>query len=284
MDIATPMGTDVPGALWGLRIINGLPRMVHVTALYRYPIKGLSPEPMQALELSRDGGVAHDRTYALALGTTQFERGNPAPLDKGNFLMLRVNEELARLDTHLDPETSVLTIQGGDGKSLLADLSTMAGRSEVESFFTAFAGPKARGSISLVDAPNHKFTDVGVVSPTMMRAISVINRETVRELEGIVGRKIHPLRFRANVYIDGLEVGAELDWVDREVCIGPMWFRGALRTRRCAAIDVNPITAERDEHLPKAIMKRFGHPDLGVYLEVLGDGMLTVGDMVFAAD
>jgi uncharacterized protein YcbX len=258
--------------------------MVHVTALYRYPIKGLSPEPMQALELSRDGGVAHDRTYALALGTTHFERENPTPLDKGNFLMLRVNEELAQLDTHLDPETSVLTVQVGDGKGLLADLSTKAGRSEVESFFTSFAGAKTRGSIRLVDAPNHKFTDVSVLSPTMMRAISVINQETVRVLEGVVGRDIHPLRFRANVYIDGLEAGAELGWVDREVRIGPMRFRCALRTRRCAAIDVNPITAKRDEHLPKAIMKHFGHPDLGVYLEVLEDGMLTVGDAVAAAD
>jgi uncharacterized protein len=121
---------------------------------------------------------------------------------------------------------------------------------------------------------------VSVVSPVMMRALSVINLATVRELEGFVDRTIHPLRFRANVYVDGLDAGAELDWVDREVRIGPMRFRGALRTRRCAAIDVNPLTAARDTHLPKAIMRQFGHPDLGVYLEVLEDGRVSVGDEV----
>jgi uncharacterized protein len=105
--------------------------MVHVTALYRYPIKGLSPEPMQALELTRDGGVAHDRTYALALGTTHFERGKAEPLDKGHFLMLRVNEELARLRTHLDPKTSVLTIHESDRERLRVDVSTASGRSEM---------------------------------------------------------------------------------------------------------------------------------------------------------
>ena len=75
-------------------------------------------------------------------------------------------------------------------------------------------------------------------------------------------------------------MGAELDWVGLDVRIGAVRFRGVLRTRRCAAIDVNPVTAARDLNLPKAIVRRFGHPDLGVYLEIVENGSLSVGDEV----
>ncbi|MCB8883671.1 MOSC domain-containing protein [Acidisoma cellulosilytica] len=254
--------------------------MVHVTELYRYPIKGLSAQPTDVLPLSETGGVAHDRSYGLALGTTMFDPRKPEPLDKGHFLMLRANESLARLQTHFSEQTSILTIQQNGRDVMKTNLSSDEGRAAAETFFTDFAGLAARGRIRLVDAPGHKFTDVSVVSPVMMRAISVINLATVRSLESAVGHEIHPLRFRANVYLEGLEAGSELDWVGREISIGGVRFRGALRTRRCAAIDVNPITAERDTHLPRAIFRHFGHSDLGIYLEILGDGYLTVGDPV----
>jgi hypothetical protein len=55
--------------------------------------------------------------------------------------------------------------------------------------------------------------------------------------------------------------------VGREVEIGGIRFRGALRTRRCAAINVNPETATRDANLPREIMQYFGHTDLGIYLD-----------------
>ena len=254
--------------------------MTRVVDLFHYPIKGLSPQRATSLSITQAEGVACDRIYALALGTTRFEPERPEPLDKGHFLMLRATEELARLRTLFDQESSILTIQEDGREALRTDLSTVEGRTATEAFFTDFAGGAAKGKISLVAAQGHKFTDVSVVSPVMMRALSVINLATVRELESFVDRTIHPLRFRANVYVDGLDAGAELDWVDREVRIGPMRFRGALRTRRCAAIDVNPLTAARDTHLPKAIVRHFGHPDLGVYLEVVEDGRVSVGDQV----
>jgi uncharacterized protein len=255
--------------------------MMQVAQLYRYPVKGLSAEPTPVLALTRDHGVLHDRTYALALGTTQFSPEAPQPLDKGKFLMLRANEILAALSTHLDPVTSILTILQKGRESSQFDLSTAIGRAQAETFFTNYAGADARGQIKLVHARGHKFTDISVVSPAMMRAISVINLETVRLLQARVGHEVHPLRFRANVYIDGLDAAEELDWEGREICIGPVRFRGALRTRRCAAIDVNPMTAGRDSHLPKAIMRHFGHPDLGIYLEIMEDGILTLNDRVF---
>ena len=236
--------------------------MAEVTALFRYPIKGLSAEPLAELTLARNAGLAFDREFALALGTTAFDPQHPEPLDKGFFLMLRSNEVMATLTTRFEPETGLLTVKW-DGQTVLTeDVTTEA----------------TRGRPRLVRAAGHKFTDGSVISPAFMRAVSLINLASIRALEERTGTPIHPLRFRANIYVDGLAPWEELGWVGREVSVGGLRLRGLARTPRCAAIDVNPETAERDTHLPKALKRHFGHVDLGIYLEVLADGTLAVGD------
>jgi uncharacterized protein YcbX len=77
--------------------------MAQIAELWRYPIKGLSAQPVTSLNLSQADGVAFDRTYALALGTTQFDWRRPEPLDKGKFLILRANETLAELQMSTTP-------------------------------------------------------------------------------------------------------------------------------------------------------------------------------------
>lgn len=120
--------------------------MAHVTALYRYPVKGLSAEPLPALGLSRAAGLAHDREYALALGTTAFDPQAPEPLDKGYFLMLRGNAPLAALATRFEPETGRLTIVQGGQDVLCEDLSTETGREAVERFFESYIARPPRGA------------------------------------------------------------------------------------------------------------------------------------------
>lgn len=255
-----------------------MPSVVH---LYRYPVKGLSPEALPSLSLSKDRGLAWDREFAIALGTTVFDETDPQPLDKGFFLMLRNNAELAALATRFDPASNILTIER-DGDVLEADLDTQAGRAAVEEFFASYLGPATKGWPRLVRSKGHKFTDASVMSPVMMRAISVINMASVRALEEVVGTTVHPLRFRGNIYLEGLEPWEELAWKDRELSIGGVRFKGLERTPRCGAVNVNPVRATRDLNLPKSLMQSFGHMDLGIYLQVLSDGALAVGDEVFA--
>jgi uncharacterized protein YcbX len=255
-----------------------MPSVVH---LYRYPVKGLSPEALPSLSLSKDLGLAWDREFAIALGTTVFDEADPQPLDKGFFLMLRSNAELAALATRFDPASNMLTIER-DGNVLEAGLDTQAGRAAVEEFFASYLGPATKGWPRLVRSQGHKFTDASVMSPVMMRAISVINMASVRALEEAVGATVHPLRFRGNIYLEGLEPWEELAWKDRVLSIGGVRFKGLERTPRCGAVNVNPVTAARDLNLPKSLMQSFGHMDLGIYLQVLSDGALAIGDEVFA--
>lgn len=251
-----------------------------VAELFCYPVKGLSPQAKSALDVSVDRGLPGDRKFALALGTTCFDPLNPEPLEKGSFLMLRRNDSLAKLSTWFDQDIGKLTIGQPDGTSFAFDLDDPEERRALESFFAGYIGDACAGRPRLVEAEGHKFTDVSVMSPAMMRAVSVVNLASVRDLGERSGASLHPLRFRGNIHVEGLAPWVELDWVGQEVTIGSARFRCVLRTKRCAAIDVDPMTGRRDTNLTRALVSIYGHPDCGVYLEVMIQGTMQVGDRV----
>ena len=80
--------------------------------------------------------------------------------------------------------------------------------------------------------------------------ISLINLATVRSLEQQWGVAIDPLRFRANIYVDGAKPWEEFDWVGSEIRIGGTVFSVDRKNGRCGATNVNPATGRRDLDIP----------------------------------
>ena len=89
---------------------------------------------------------------------------------------------------------------------------------------------------------------------------------------------MNPLRFRGNIHVEGLPAWAELDLVGKRVIDRQTWSSKAFdRIVRCAATNVNPITAERDLAIPRSLLELYGHGDCGAYLRVVEGGELRVG-------
>jgi uncharacterized protein YcbX len=171
-----------------------------------------------------------------------------------------------------------LTVQAPDGSFLDVALEDTTDLDRTSAFFAGYLGGRLEGSPRLIRAGGHRFTDVSVVSPTLMQSVSIINLASVRDLGARMGREIDPMRFRANVYYDGGEPWEELTWIDREINLGEVRARAVLRTRRCAATNVDPVTGARDLGIPQALMKNFRHGDMGIYVELLGSGSLRPSD------
>jgi uncharacterized protein YcbX len=91
---------------------------------------------------------------------------------------------------------------------------------------------------------------------------------------------VHPLRFRANLYVRGWPAWHEFDLLGRTLAIGEARLKVVKRITRCAAINVDPDTAARDLNIPQTLMRRFGHADCGVYAEVVAGGEIAEGDAV----
>ncbi|APX87116.1 MOSC domain-containing protein [Methylorubrum extorquens] len=246
---------------------------LRIAALYRYPVKGLSPEAVETAELETSGYFPGDRLYAIENGPSGFNETVPRHLPKIAYLMLMRNEALARLRTRFDDATHRLTVEENGVQAVDADLSTAEGREALAEFMKGFLPQELRGAPRVLTAPpGYRFTD------SRTGYVSLINRASVAATEDLVGAPVDPLRFRGNLYLDGLEPWAELDMVGRVLEAGDVRLKITSRTERCAATNVDPQTGQRDLSIPRTLMQGVGHTDCGVYAEVLAGGVLRTGD------
>ena len=118
----------------------------------------------------------------------------------------------------------------------------------------------------------HRFTD------HPKGHVSIINLASVRDLEARLGREIDPLRFRANLYVEGWPAWAENGWEGRALMLG--WAQAEVFKRivRCAGVGVNPATAEPDMDLVKALYDNYGHMNCGIYVHISKPGLVGLGD------
>jgi uncharacterized protein len=243
-----------------------------VTALYRYPVKGLSADPLQRVAAIAGETLPFDRAWAIENGPTRFDPEAPDYLPPTSFLTLKRNERLAALQARFEDQASRLVLTRGGRPVASGDLSTQAGRQVIEQFLAAFMADSLRGRPRIVHAPGHSFSD------TREKRVHIISLRTLRELERVVGRPLDLLRFRPNVVIDGPEPWDEFGWLGLEIAIGPVRLHVTDRTDRCAATNVDPATGTRDMAIPASLQREWGHTDFGVYAEIVSDGNLSVGD------
>jgi uncharacterized protein YcbX len=245
---------------------------MQVVSLYRYPVKGLSPQPLPVLRLEAGVTVPFDRAYAIENGPGRFDPDNPRYLPKTNFLMLMRNERLAALTTEFDEATETLTVLR-DGKQVArGQLSSKLGRQMLEQFFAAYMKGELKGPPRIVASPGHSFSDMSA------KCLHLVNLMTVRDLERTVGAKLDPLRFRANLYFEGAEPWEEKKWLGQTLQCGPVSLQVFAETTRCDATNVNPLTAERDTAIPPTLLRTYGHACVGIYAKVLSGGEIRPGD------
>ena len=249
--------------------------MARIDSLYRYPVKGLSPERLARARLSPGETVPGDRLYAIENGPSGFDPAAPKYFPKTQFLMLMRNERLATLETHFDDATHVLTIHGKGRELVRGDLSSKDGRLTVEAFFRRFMPAELRGPPKVLQAEGHSFSDVAA------KVVSIINLASVAALEDVTGAAVNPLRFRGNLQVEGWPAWHEFDVLNREIRVGPsVRLKVVKRIVRCAATEVDPDTGIRDLVIPRTLMENLGHTDCGIYGEVITGGTITSGDEV----
>ena len=256
--------------------------MAVLKEIIRYPIKGLSGENLNEILLEKDQVLSGDREFAFARSHVAFDENNPVYLRKTNFLALVKEEKLAKLNTKFDWKSKRLIIRI-DKKIVLNEILISENKiNKVELFFQNYLNLGDNNKPRLVRGTKngniknikHSFSDLPE------KVISIINLNTITNLEKKIGKKIDPSRFRGNLLIDHIDPWKEFDWVGKTVSIGNSALEVFKRTQRCAATNVNPKSAVRDINIPNEISSYFGHLDLGVYAKVKKTGIISINDML----
>ena len=247
----------------------------HVAAIFRHPIKGFTPEPLSHIDLAPDEGLAHDRAWAVENGPSGYDPEAPVFIPKQKFTVLAAIPKVAAARTQLDDATGVFTARAPGVPTFAGRLTEAEGREGFAVWLTALLGDEARGSLKVVEATGQfRFTD------HPKGQISIVNMASVRDLSAKMGVDLDPLRFRANLYVEGWPEWVENGWADREIMLG--WARAKVYKPivRCAATEVDPTTGVRDQELVKALFDHYGHLNCGIYVRITDAGRVGLGDAV----
>src|SRR6266536_6015618 len=148
-----------------------------IHAVYRYPIKGLSPESLASTRLAVEETLPADRLYAIENGPSGFDPAAPRHQPKQRYLMLMRNERLASLRSRFDDESGTLVIESEGREAARGNLATPEGRAAIERFFAAFCAQELRGPPRMLHAPPFSFSDLA------RKVVSIINLASVAALE-----------------------------------------------------------------------------------------------------
>ena len=257
----------------------------HVIALYRYPVKGFTPESCNALTVLESGRIAGDRALAFRFADSGLPED--AWSRKYGFAVLANAPGLARLDTHFDPQTRRLRITL-DGDVLANAVIDTDGRKVLAGVIEQYV--LAQPDNPLSDHPERRPLELigdGVTpryQDSQAGQITLHSRESLARVEAALKSPgLEESRFRSNIAIEGVEPWAEQDWMGRSIRIGAVELTVARPKTRCLATHANPRTGERDLMVMQTLVRAFRQqdPTFAVALMTSGHGgEIRVGDQI----
>ena len=246
-----------------------------IASIYRHPVKGFTPERLTAATLEAGACFPCDRLFAVEDGPSGFDPEAPAHISKMKFTVLAKIPAVARARTAYDEATGVFSARAEGRPDFAGDLRTAAGRGAFEAWLADLLGEAVQGPLKVVEGPGaHRFMD------SRSGYVSIVNLASVQDLGRRLGMTLDPLRFRANLYVEGWPAWVENDWTGKALALGGATAQVLKPIVRCAATHVDPSTAQRDVEIVKALFEQYGHMLCGIYLNVVEGGEVKEGDSV----
>ena len=258
--------------------------MPHVAALYRYPLKGFTPEECEALTVLDEGRIAGDRVLGIRFADT--EAADNAWSRKTGMVALINTPGLARLQTRFDEPTFRLQISLGTAV-LVDEVLNPEGRKRIGAVLADYVlklgenpltGHPERLPLRVIGdgrAPRYHDEEAG--------RVTLHGRGSLQALQAALGNEVSELRFRSNIAVDGLGAWEEQNWVGRKIRIGAVEFDVVKPKTRCLATHANPKTGERDMPILTTLTQKVGqeNPTFAVAILPSGaGGQIRVGDQV----
>jgi MOSC domain-containing protein len=260
-----------------------------VAALYRYPVKGFTPEACDSLTILPEGRIAGDRVLGVRFADSR--AADEAWTTKHEMLVLMNTPGLARLSVTFDSEQQRLRMSQ-EGAVILDAALDQAGRNLIAGVLEQYV--KGLDVQPLRDHPERlplRVVGDGRTSryqDSEAGQISLHGRASVKSLGSALGEPdLSERRFRSNIAVEGMTAWEELEWLGRTVQIGDVGFTVVKEKVRCLATHANPSTGQRDQAVTTTLVESFGHerPMMGVSLEpTAGGGVIHIGDEVRLLD
>ena len=113
--------------------------------------------------------------------------------------------------------------------------------------------------------------------------LSPINKKLIKKRDDFqkkIDRNVKSSIFRGNICIDGIEPWVEREWIGKIIEINNVSFKVEKNIPRCVAINLKPQTDDNSFNLLQSLKKTYNHFEMGIYLTVLNDGKINIGDTI----
>lgn len=258
---------------------------MRVAALYRYPVKGFTPESCETLTVVEGGRVAGDRVLGLRFNNATVS--GDAWGTKHEFIALVNTPGLARLELRFDHEKARLRITT-ESERIVDEIVDDAGRKRIAAAIEDYvlrlrenplsSHPERRPLRLVGDGTTPRYQD------DKFGLVTLHSRESLAALAAAANSPdLSEHRFRSNIAIEGAAAWAEQTWIGRKLRIGQVEFEAVSPKTRCLATHANPVTGERDLAMMQFLLKGFGseRPTFAIALMARrGAGIIRVGDEV----
>ena len=258
--------------------------MPKVVALYRYPVKGFTPQRCEHICVLPGGRVAGDRVLNFRFADAPV--ADTAWCRKSHGVVLVNTPGLARLDVRFDDQTRRLRIAFAD--DVLADEALdAAGRQRLVDAITGYVLTLSESPLK--DHPERmplRLAGDGTTpryQDTEAGQVTLHSRETLLSAGVALGdTSLSELRFRHNIVIEGVAAWEEQLWTGRTLRVGAVEFDTVVPKVRCLATHANPLTGERDLQVMQMLMQAFSQqqPTFGVGMLSSAGGEIGIGDTV----
>lgn len=248
---------------------------MRLSQIIRYPVKGFTPDRIETCELAPGRGLPFDRAAGFTSGNLADPPRKGGWVRARTFLQLTVYPDLARFRAGFDEGGRVITLTAPDGATARARLGHPDSFAEANALIRKHFAPGPHGAPELHEqAPERGHWDFADT------VLSLCNLATVRALETAAGQPVDPVRFRANLYVDGLDAWQEFGLIGHRLRVGGAEIEIMRPVMRCAATSVDPGNGEVDIDLPDILRRTVGHQFLAVYARVVSGGPVRCGDAI----
>jgi len=245
-----------------------------IKKLYFSPVKSLSFNRATHLFVRKNIGILNDRVYAFTRivdeNTSIILQNDPKKRELKYFLNLKNSPFLNKYNFELnDKELDVFLNNNLINKIIIED------KNSKKKFCEMFIKMESRINKMPYLIYNK---DLPFFDTMPQSSISLINLNSIKDLELKSSYKISYKRFRGNVYIENLKPWKEFEWLNKVILINKCLFKVTSKIQRCSATNLVPNSDKKDINVPMNLKRIYNHMNMGVYLTPLNNGSINEGD------
>ena len=243
--------------------------------LYFSPVKSLSFNNVDTLEIIKNIGIKNDRIFAfsnnLNFKDIELIKNNPLKREIYKFLSLKKYPELNEYNFLF--ENNFLILEFENKNILKTDINN---QHEVKILCSKLEDmlPNINNINLLKDSMNPFFDTM----PN--KSISLINLNSIKDFEKLSNYQVEHERFRGNIYVEDLDKWEERKLVGKVLSINDIKFKVIKEIPRCSATNIKPKTSDINLNIPFNLKKIYNHINLGIYLDPLNNGKINKRDLI----